>query len=41
MTKTVNNMVNIGAGIGVAQLIRLGWFRPVHAKSIESQEMQA
>lgn len=25
----------------LAQLIRLGWFRPVHAKSIGSQEMRA
>jgi transposase len=24
---------------GLAQLIRMGWFRPVHAKSIGSQEM--
>src|ERR1700756_447681 len=26
---------------GIAQLIRMGWFRPVHAKSIASQEMRA
>jgi len=26
---------------GLAQLIRLGWFRPVHAKSIGSQEVRA
>jgi len=26
---------------GIAQLIRMGWFRPVHAKSIASQEVRA
>lgn len=26
---------------GLAQLIRMGWFRPVHAKSIGSQELRA
>src|SRR5436305_9259269 len=26
---------------GLAQLIRMGWFRPVHAKSIGSQEVRA
>jgi transposase len=26
---------------GMAQLIRMGWFRPVHAKSPGSQEMRA
>jgi hypothetical protein len=26
---------------GVAQLIRMGWFRPVHAKSMGSQEVRA
>jgi transposase len=26
---------------GIAQLIRLGWFRPVHCKSIEAQEIRA
>ncbi|MGZ5121012.1 MAG: IS110 family RNA-guided transposase [Burkholderiales bacterium] len=26
---------------GIAQLIRLGWFRPVHCKSIGSQEVRA
>ena len=26
---------------GLAQLIRMGWFQPVHAKSIGSQEMRA
>ena len=26
---------------GFAQLIRMGWFRPVHAKSIRSQEVRA
>jgi transposase len=26
---------------GIAQLIRMGWFRPVHAKSIGSQEIRA
>jgi len=26
---------------GLAQLIRTGWFRPVHAKSIRSQEVRA
>jgi len=26
---------------GIAQLIRMGWFRPVHAKSIGAQEIRA
>src|SRR3974377_83189 len=26
---------------GIAQLLRLGWFRPVHAKSVGSQEVRA
>jgi hypothetical protein len=26
---------------GLAQLMRLGWFRPVHAKSMGSQEVRA
>ena len=26
---------------GIAQLLRMGWFRPVHAKSIGSQEIRA
>ena len=26
---------------GIAQLMRLGWFRPVHCKSLEAQEMRA
>jgi transposase len=26
---------------GIAELVRLGWFRPVHCKSIGSQEMRA
>src|SRR5215472_779042 len=26
---------------GLAQLIRMGWFRPVHAKSMSSQEVRA
>src|SRR4029077_8373257 len=26
---------------GIAQLIRMGWFRPVHAKSMRSQEVRA
>ena len=26
---------------GIAQLMRLGWFRPVHCKSIAAQEMRA
>jgi len=26
---------------GLAQLIRMGWFRPVHAKSIGSREIRA
>jgi transposase len=26
---------------GIAQLIRMGWFRPVHAKSASSQEIRA
>jgi transposase len=26
---------------GLAQLIRMGWFRPVHPKSIRSQEVRA
>src|SRR3954468_10293992 len=26
---------------GIAQLLRLGWFRPVHCKSVSAQEMRA
>jgi transposase len=26
---------------GIAQLMRLGWFRPVHCKSVEAQEIRA
>jgi transposase len=26
---------------GIAQLIRMGWFRPVHAKSVDAQEIRA
>src|SRR5215468_11299934 len=26
---------------GIAQLMRLGWFRPVHCKSIPAQEVRA
>ena len=26
---------------GIAQLMRLGWFRPVHCKSAEAQEVRA
>ena len=26
---------------GIAKLMRLGWFRPVHCKSIEAQETRA
>ncbi len=26
---------------GIAQLMRLGWFRPVHCKSMEAQEVRA
>src|SRR5436853_1117046 len=26
---------------GIAQLMRLGWFRPVHCKSVAAQEMRA
>jgi transposase len=26
---------------GLAQVIRIGWFRPMHAKSIRSQEVRA
>src|SRR6201984_3252410 len=26
---------------GIAQLIRLGWFRPVHTKSVDAQEIRA
>jgi transposase len=26
---------------GIAQLIRLGWFRPVHCKSLAAQEVRA
>src|SRR5919112_1164267 len=28
-------------GRGIAQLLRLGWFRPVHCKSLPAQEMRA
>jgi transposase len=26
---------------GIAQLLRMGWYRPVHAKSVDSQEVRA
>ncbi|MEY9324042.1 transposase [Sinorhizobium fredii] len=26
---------------GIAQLMRLGWFRPVHCKSLAAQEVRA
>jgi transposase len=26
---------------GIARLIRMGWFRPVHAKSVDAQEMSS
>jgi transposase len=26
---------------GIAQLMRLGWFKPVHCKSLVAQEMRA
>ena len=26
---------------GIAQLMRLGWFKPVHCKSLAAQEMRA
>jgi transposase len=26
---------------GIAQLMRLGWFRPVHCKSLGAQEVRA
>ena len=26
---------------GIAQLMRLGWFRPVHCKSMAAQEVRA
>ena len=26
---------------GIAQLLRMGWFRPVHRKSVPSQEVRA
>jgi len=26
---------------GIAQLMRLGWFRPVHCKSLPAQEVRA
>jgi len=28
-------------GLGIAQLIRMGWFRPVHCKSVSAQELRA
>ena len=27
--------------LGIAQLIRMGWFRPVHCKSVSAQELRA
>ncbi|RAK19059.1 transposase [Salipiger aestuarii] len=27
--------------VGIAQLIRMGWFRPVHRKSVSTQELRA
>jgi hypothetical protein len=26
---------------GIAQLLRMGWFRPVHPRSVRSQEVRA
>jgi transposase len=39
VTRTVKNDRNDARGI--AQLMRLGWFRPVHCKSLAAQEVRA
>ena len=38
---TAINKTDRNDGRGIAQLMRLGWFRPVHCKSIEAQEVRA
>lgn len=33
--------VSLECARGIAELMRVGWFRPVHCKSIEAQEIRA
>jgi transposase len=37
----MTNKTDRGDARGIAQLMRLGWFRPVHAKTLLSQEVRA
>jgi transposase len=39
--KTMLNKTDRNDARGIAQLMRLGWFRPVHCKSMEAQEVRA
>jgi transposase len=39
--KTMLNKTDRNDARGIAQLMRLGWFRPVHCKSMEAQETRA
>jgi transposase len=39
--KTMINKTDRNDARGIAQLMRLGWFRPVHCKSMEAQETRA
>jgi transposase len=39
--KTMVNKTDRNDARGIAQLMRLGWFRPVHCKSMEAQETRA
>ncbi len=41
MLKLMLNKTDRNDARGIAQLIRLGWFRPVHCKSMEAQEVRA
>jgi len=39
--KTMVNKTDRNDARGIAQLMRLGWFRPVHCKSLDAQETRA
>jgi transposase len=39
--KTMLNKTDRNDARGIAQLMRFGWFRPVHCKSMEAQEVRA
>jgi transposase len=41
MLKTMINKTDRNDARGIAQLMRTGWFRPVHCKSMEAQEVRA